>query len=157
MARQLNTVLTAPVDGDGVTYFLKGQVLVTTTVLLIELDAAQLDSGLLASFVELLLQVWIASPRTALWFHGIYAARVFDVVPGTNSSIGHVSSSPWVTLLRCLLSPQVLQHTNSSPDRELRAMAAECLTELEAHHPSLLHQAVGHLFRCSPLFACLVL
>jgi len=56
VARQLNTVLTAAVDGDGVTYFLKGQVLVTTTVLLIELDAAQLDSGLLAPFVELLLQ-----------------------------------------------------------------------------------------------------
>jgi hypothetical protein len=65
VARQLNTVLTAPVDGDCVTYFLKGQVLVTTTVLLIELDAAHLDSGLLASFVELLLQVRIASLRTA--------------------------------------------------------------------------------------------
>jgi hypothetical protein len=26
VARQLNTVLTAPVDGDCVTYFLKGQV-----------------------------------------------------------------------------------------------------------------------------------
>eukprot|EP00854_Cymbomonas_tetramitiformis_P013048 gene13048-15415_t len=57
VAQKLNHVLTAPVDGANITYSLKGQVLVTTTVLLIELDAVKLDPGLLESFVDLLYSV----------------------------------------------------------------------------------------------------
>jgi hypothetical protein len=182
---------------------------VTTTVLLIELDAAQLDADLLASFVELLLQVARASTqphpaslagdargdgdrplhratrrkcslrarsrvwagkaatsskaetrREQVWFlkclRGSGRARLLAACGVATLLLpSPLRSTTQATQHKAAHGLQVLQHTNSSPDRELRAMAAECLTELESHHPALLHQAVAHLFRCAPpLLSC---
>eukprot|EP00438_Fugacium_kawagutii_P011646 Skav217234 [mRNA] locus=scaffold110:125763:137391:+ [translate_table: standard] len=123
----LENILGSPVDGQGMTYSLNCEVLVTYTALLIQFNTFEKD---VARFE--------ATGEHIFWQPGVSSLDVQE---------SHMHT------LRTLERPAEVKHTNKSADRILRAYACECLHELESWHPGLLFPLLGEDWRVPPIWA----